>query len=67
MRDFALFFFAGTLLCMDGVGYGDGLRTLECVAQSDMFGWVGLDNLTDRRESVDIEDDGEIGDDDIGA
>ena len=24
-------FFAGTLLCMDGVGYGEGLRSLERV------------------------------------
>ena len=35
--------------------------------QSDKFGWVGLDSLTDRRESVDTEDGGGIGDDDIGA
>ena len=31
VRDFDLVFFAGTLLCMDGVGYGEGLRSLERV------------------------------------
>ena len=35
--------------------------------QSDKFGWVGLDSLTDRCKSVGIEDRGGIGDDDIGA
>ena len=33
--------------------------------QSNEFGWVELGSLTDRRESVDTEDGGEIGDDDI--
>ena len=39
----------------------------ECVVQPEKFGWVGLDSLTDRRESVGTEDGGGIGDDDIGA
>ena len=52
---------------MDGVGYGDGLRSLERVVQSDNFGWVGLDSLTDRRKSDGIEDGGGIGDSDIEA
>ena len=42
-------------------------ESLERVMQSDKFGWVGLDSLMDRRKSVGIEDDGGIGDDDIGA
>ena len=50
---------------MDGDCHDDGLRSLECVVQSDMFGWFGLDSLTDRRKSVGTEDDGGIGDDDI--
>ena len=35
--------------------------------QSDKFGWGGLGSLTDRRKSVDTEDGGGIGDDDVGA
>lgn len=35
--------------------------------QSDKFGWVGLDSLTDQRKSVGIEDGGDFSDDDIGA
>ena len=35
--------------------------------QSDTFGWVGLDSLTDRRMVGRTEEDGEIGDGDIGA
>ena len=31
VRDFDLVFLAGTLLCMDDVGYGEGLRSLERV------------------------------------
>ena len=34
--------------------------------QLDNFGWVGLDSLTDRRESVGTEDGGGIGDDNTG-
>ena len=37
----------------------------EAWLQSNMFGWVGLDSLTDRRKSVGTEDDGGISDDDI--
>ena len=43
-----------------------GLRSLERVVQPKKFGWVGLDSLTDRHESVGTEGGG-IGDDDIGA
>ena len=52
---------------MDGDCHDDGLRSLECVMQLDMFGWVGLGSLTDRRESVGTEGGGGIGDSDIGA
>ena len=41
--------------------------SLGHVVQSNEFGWVGLDSLTDRRKSVGTEDGGGIGDDDIGA
>ena len=46
---------------------GRRFGSLERVMQSEKFGWVGLDSLTDRRESVGTEDGGGIGDDDIGA
>ena len=46
---------------------GRRFGSLERVIQSNEFGWVGLDSLTDRRESVGTEDGGGIGDDDIGA
>ena len=65
--DFALVFFVGTHLCMDGDCHDDGLRSLECVVQSDMLGWFGLDSLTDRRKSVGTEDDGGIGDNNMGV
>ena len=60
-------FFVGTHMCTDGDGHGDGLRSLERVMQSKMFGLVGLDSLTDRRESVGTEDGDELNDSDIGA
>ena len=40
---------------------------LSMSLQSDKFGWVGLDGLTDRHESVDTEDGGGIGNDDRRA
>ena len=46
---------------------GRRFESLERVIQSNEFGRVGLDSLTDRRESVGTEDSGGIGDDDIGA
>ena len=46
---------------------GRRFGSLERVMQSVKFGLVGLDSLTDRRESVDTEDGVGIGDDDIGA
>ena len=46
---------------------GRKFGSLERVIQSDKFGWVRLDSLTDRRKSVGTEDRGEIGDDDVGA
>ena len=39
----------------------------ETWLQSNEFGWVGLDSLTDRRKSVGTEGGGGISDDDIGA
>ena len=45
----------------------DDLGALSVLLQSDKFGWVGLDSLTDRRESVGTEDGGGIGEDDVGA
>ena len=45
---------------------GRRFGSLECVVQPEKFGWVGLDSLTDRRESVGTEDGGGIGDDDTG-
>ena len=48
-----------------------GKMELSCdgwkFAEDDLGAWVGLDSLTDRRESVGTEDGGGIGDDDIGA
>ena len=46
---------------------GRRFGSLERVMQLEKFGWVGLDSLTDRRESVGTEDVGGIDDDDIGA
>ena len=45
----------------------DDLEALSVSLQSDKFGWVGLDGLTNRRKSVGTENGGGIGDDDIGA
>ena len=42
-------------------------ESLERVIQLNEFGWVGLGSLTDRRKSVDTEDGGGIGNDDLGA
>ena len=44
----------------------DDLGALSVSLQSDMFGWVGLVSLMDRRESVGTEDGGVIGEDNIG-
>ena len=42
-------------------------ESLEHVMQSDKFGWVRLDTLTDQCESDGTEDGGGNGDGDIGA
>ena len=52
---------SGQMMC------AQGSWSLKHVVQSDKFGWVGLDSLTDRRKSVGTEDGGGIGDYDIGA
>ena len=39
-------FFAGTLLCMDGVGYGEGLRSLERVVAVERV-WLGQTRQSD--------------------
>ena len=62
-----LWFLCWYTFVMDGDFHDDDLRSLERVLQSNEFGWVGLDSLTDRRKSVGTEDGGGIGDDDIGA
>ena len=41
---------------------GKRFGSLERVIQSNEFGWVGLDSLTDRRESVGTEDGEAYGD-----
>ena len=46
---------------------GRRFGSLERVMQLEKFGWVGLDSLTDRRESVGTEDGDGIGDSVIGA
>ena len=47
--------------------HGRRFGSLERVMQSEKFGWVGLDSLTDRRESVGTEDGDGIGENDVGA
>ena len=67
VRDFDLVFFAGTLLCMDGVDYGEGLRSLERVVAVGQ-GRPGQTCQSDGSTQVDwYRRRCGIGDDDIGA
>ena len=51
---------------MSGQTDDEDCEELRMVAV-DMFGWVGLVSLTDRRKSVGTEDGRGIGEDNIGA